>query len=138
MHPTPGELVKRYGLHLKKANLSEILELYTTDAEIIPDGLASLAGTANIRQFYEHTFASIAINGELQVLSEQVYQDVAVVRCEEPADILDKTSGAVLKTYFREVFILEKTAADWKIKTYMFSQNPEQNVVAKEPLTPAL
>lgn len=126
MNKTPAEIVKLYGEYLRSENLSEILKLYSADGEIIPDALASLSGPEAIEQFYEQTFASIALVGELQVLSEKVYPGVAVVRCEEPASIRDKASGSVVQSYFREVFILEQTDASWKIKTYMFSQNPAQ------------
>lgn len=117
-------LIINYGKHLQNGNTDEILKLYAPDAEIIPDGLSSLSNIKNIESFYKNTFQTIKIHGELQIKEVTVVGNMALVRCEEPAEVEILSTGKKEKSYFRELFVLQKDrqAENWKIKKYMFSQ----------------
>lgn len=122
----PQNLVLQYGNYLQAGNLPEILKLYHPDAEIIPSNLPSLTGLEKIKTFYEETFQTIKIIGALNITHGFVDGTVCCVRCEEPAEIKIIATGEVLKSYFRELFVLRKLENEWKIHSYFFSENPSQ------------
>lgn len=123
-----SKLVMQYGKLLQEGNIKQILSLYHPDAEIIPDALPSISGTQSIKEFYENTFRSIKLIGELKVIEVKIYENIAVVRCEEPATVEILASGVHEKSYFRELFLLKRASKNkpWKIQKYMFSQNKSQ------------
>lgn len=118
------DLIKSYGKHLQIGNTEEILKIYASNAEIIPDGLPSVTSKKNIIAFYQNTFQTIKLHGELQIKEVTIFDNIALVRCEEPAEVEILATGKKEKFYFRELFVLEKPNKDgeWKILKYMFSQ----------------
>lgn len=123
---TPKEVVLKYGQYLQENNLEKILDLYHDDAEVIPEQLQSISGKGNLTAFYQHTFESIKIDGQLVVTSTYQTEDVAVVRCEEQGNVTNLATGLTTSNYFREMFVLTKTNGSWLIYKYMFSQNNDQ------------
>ena len=125
---TPEQVVLRYGTLLSQKKIDEIIELYHQEAEIIPDQLQSLSGKEAIIEFYKNTFNTIELHGELKIQSIDLDHNLAIVRCEEPAEIKDLNSGLTIKSYFREIFVLKRLERQWYIHRYMFSQNPAQAI----------
>lgn len=123
---TPTDVITEYLDLLQTQQIDRILALYAPDAEIIPDQAASLSGTDAIRSFYQETFSTIRLNGDLQITSVSTFADVAIVRSEEPATITVLATGEEVRSYFRELFVLTRIDGRWAIQTYMFSQNPAQ------------
>lgn len=123
---TPEQVVVQYGQYLNQLQIDAIVELYDENAEIIPDQLSSLKGHDAIVEFYQQTFQSIKIEGELKIVSCDMWQDIAIVRCEEPASVKDLKTGLTTKNYFREMFVLRRNVNGWLIYKYMFSQNDQQ------------
>ena len=123
---TPEQVVLRYGELLNQKKIDEIIDLYHQEAEIIPDQLQSLSGKEAIIEFYKNTFNTIELHGELKIQSIDLDHNLAIVRCEEPGDIKDLDSGLMIKSYFREIFLLKRIEEQWRIYRYMFSQNPAQ------------
>lgn len=116
------DLITNYGIYLQNGNIEEILKLYSPDAEIIPDGLSSLTNKKNIEIFYKNTFQTIKLHGNLKIKEVMIFDTIALVRCEEPAEVEILATGQKEKSYFRELFILRKENNNWKILKYMFSQ----------------
>lgn len=125
---TPEQVVLRYGELLNQKKIDEIIDLYHQEAEIIPDQLQSLSGKESIIEFYKNTFNTIELHGELKIQSIDLDHNLAIVRCEEPAEIKDLDSGLMIKSYFREIFVLKRLERQWYIHRYMFSQNPAQAI----------
>ncbi|MCW2264035.1 MULTISPECIES: YybH family protein [Sphingobacterium] len=118
------DLIKNYGACLQSGNIDEILNLYCANAEIIPEAKPSLSSKMNIEAFYKETFETITINGDLIIKEINVFDNVALVRCEEPAEVKQLLNGKIEKAFFRELFVLIRANEnqDWKIFKYMFSQ----------------
>lgn len=125
---SPEQVVLRYGELLNQKNIEQIIGLYHDDAEIIPDQLKSLSGKDAIIEFYKSTFQSIELNGKLKIHSVDIDRQFAIIRCEEPAEIKDLSSGITSQSYFREIFVLKYMEGKWLIYRYMFSQNPHQGM----------
>lgn len=123
---TPIDVITQYMDLLQRQQLESIVALYAPDAEIVPDQAPSLTGLAAIRAFYEETFRTIRLAGELIITSSAISGDVATVRSEEPATVTILATGDEVRSYFRELFVLQRVEDRWLIQTYMFSQNPAQ------------
>ena len=92
---------------MSQKKIDEIIDLYHQEAEIIPDQLQSLSGKDAIIEFYKNTFNTIELHGELKIQSIDLDHHLAIVRCEEPAEIKDLETGLMIKSYFREIFLLK-------------------------------
>ncbi|TWG07628.1 YybH family protein [Saccharopolyspora dendranthemae] len=123
---SPFDTATAYGIALQARDKSSILALYTDDAEIVPDQIPSLSGRAAISQFYDDTFAAISMKVDLQIVDVVEHDGMAIVRSEQPVDVVDVAGGQVTKSYFRELFVLKNDDGSWKIFKYMFSQNLAQ------------
>lgn len=116
------DLIKIYMKNLQAGNVTEILKLYATNSEIIPESKASIKNKQDIENFYIETFSEIKLHGDLHITDVNVFENIAIVRSEEPANVEILATGIIEKSYFRELFILTKENEDWKIFKYMFSQ----------------
>lgn len=123
---SPSDTATAYGIALQDRDKSSILALYTDDAEIVPDQIPSLSGRAAISQFYDDTFAAISMKVALQIVDVVEHDGMAIVRSEQPVDVVHVAGGQVTKSYFRELFVLKNDDGSWKIFKYMFSQNLAQ------------
>ncbi len=122
------QVVENYFKYLKEGNTTEIIKLYAENAEVIPHGSPSYGGKNNIEQSYERGFKSIKLHGDVSFKSVDIFDDVTIVRCEEPAQIESLKNETIVNAYFRELFVLVKNmnTGNWEIFKYMFSQNPNQ------------
>ena len=95
--------------------------------------MQSLSGKEAIIEFYKNTFNTIELHGELKIQSIDLDHNLAIVRCEEPAEIKDLDSGLMIKSYFREIFLLKRIEQQWRIYRYMFSQKscPSYGLILK-------
>ncbi|MCW2264032.1 MULTISPECIES: hypothetical protein [Sphingobacterium] len=121
-------VILNYGKHLKESNVPEIIKLYAEYAELIPHGAQSLKGKRDIENSYEKGFKYIKIIGDLEIKSIDIFDNVAIVRCEEPSQVKSLKKGSIHNTYFRELFVLVRNqeTQNWEIYKYMFSENPNQ------------
>ena len=119
-------VVEAYMQALQIGDTNTILRLYADESEIIPENLPSLRGTDAIASFYADTFAAIGMEVNVQVVSAEVYDEIALVRSEQPVTVIAVADGTRTKAYFRELFVLRHTPDGWRIHKYMFSQNPGQ------------
>ena len=119
-------VVDTYSRALQAADKAAILQLYTDESEIVPEGLPSVRGLTAIDQFYTDTFAAIRFENDLQVVRSEVRDDIAIVRSEQPIIVVSVADGTRTPSYFRELFVLRNTADEWRINTYMLSQSPGQ------------
>jgi hypothetical protein len=63
---------------------------------------------------------------DLNVRSAEVYDEIALIRSEQPVAVFAVADGTRTEAYFRELFVLRHTSVGWRIHKYMFSQNPGQ------------
>ena len=53
--------------------------------------------------------------------------DLAAVRATSQGTITIRATGETQPARLRQLFVLERTGADWKIARYMYQQMPEQS-----------
>ena len=119
-------VVKAYMQALQAGDKDTILRLYADEPEIIPENLPSLRGRDAVDSFYTGTFAAIGMEVSVRVVSAEVYDQIALVRSEQPVTVIAVADGTRTKAYFRELFVLRHTPDGWRIHKYMYSQNPAQ------------
>lgn len=105
------------------ADLDSILDHYADDAVFMPAGLPTVTGKDNLREAYIRTLAEIRIlpGGESVAEDVLVLGDLAWVRTTSQATAANPQTGAQVRGQFREVFLLRRTAGNWKIWRYMFN-----------------
>ena len=119
-------VVEAYMQALQIGDKDAILRLYADEPEIIPENLPSLRGRDAVDSFYTSTFAAIGMEVSVQIVSAEVYDQIALVRSEQPVTVIAVADGTRTEAYFRELFVLRHTPDGWRIHKYMFSQNPAQ------------
>lgn len=122
-------LIENYINLLQDGDVPEIMKLYASNAEIIPEAKPSISSKNKIEEFYTDTVKTIKMHGELQITEVKIFENIAIVRSEEPAEIEILATGKFEKAYFRELFVLtrQNEASEWKIFKYMFSQIEVKN-----------
>lgn len=119
-------VVEAYMQALQIAATDTLLQLYADEAEIIPENSPSVRGRDAIGSLYASTFAAIRLEVSVQVSSAEVYDQIAIVRSEQPVTVISVADGTRTATYFRELFVLRHAGDAWRIYKYMFSENPGQ------------
>ena len=119
-------VVEAYMQALQIKDTDTILRLYADEAEIIPENRPSLRGRDAVDSFYASTFAAIGMEVNVKVVSTEVYDEIAIVRSEQPVTVIAVADGTRTQAYFRELFVLRRTPDGWRIHKYMFSQNLAQ------------
>jgi len=122
----PAGVVGAYSRALQASDRDAILRLYTDRSEVVPEGGPSVRGIKAIDTFYADTLSAIGFENDLQVVSSQIHDDIAIFRSEQPIIVTTVADGTRTPSYFRELFVLVRTTEGWRINTYMFSQNPGQ------------
>ena len=122
----PAGVVGAYSRALQASDRDAILRLYTDRSEVVPEGGPSVRGIKAIDTFYADTLSAIGFENDLQVVSSQIHDDIAIFRSEQPIIVTTVADGTRTPSYFRELFVLRRTDNEWRINTYMFSQNPGQ------------
>lgn len=79
-----ASVIETYSQALQAGDKDTILRLYTDESEIIPEAAPSVRGMDAIDSFYTDTFAAIGFENDLQVVSAQVYDEIAIFRGEQP------------------------------------------------------
>ncbi|HBN9481693.1 TPA: nuclear transport factor 2 family protein [Pseudomonas aeruginosa] len=118
---TVRSIIANYGEALKRGDTKTILSLYRKNAEIVPDGLPTVS-SKDIEGFYNSTFKEIKIIGNLEIKDVIIEKGIAIVRCEESAEIFHLKTRTRRNYWFREIFILLQENEKWGIEKYMFSK----------------
>lgn len=121
-------VVDRYQAGLNASDYSQIRPLFAPDAVAEWNGKATLNGVDAMAGPYEALFKSAKFDTDFQYDAVDVYGAVAIVRTHHPAGQteLDLVTGAKSLDFNREVFVLHRVGADWRIVLYTFTTQPRQ------------
>ena len=64
---------------------------------------------AAVDSFYASTFATVGMEVNVEVVSTEVYDEIAIVRSEQPVTVIAVADGTRTQAYFRELFVLRRT-----------------------------
>jgi ketosteroid isomerase-like protein len=121
-------VVERYQDGLNSSDFARIRPLFAPDAVAEWDEKATVIGAEAMAKPYEELFKEIKFNTDFQYDAVDVYGDVAIVRTHHPVGQteLRLKDGSKTLDFNREIFVLRRMGAEWKIMLYTFNTQPRQ------------
>jgi uncharacterized protein (TIGR02246 family) len=106
-----------------RGDVDAILSHYADDAVFMPAGMPSVVGREALRAAYERTLTQVRIlpGGSSHAHDVITLGELAWVHTESRAIALNPSTGEQSPGHFREVFLLRRVDADWKIWRYTFN-----------------
>jgi uncharacterized protein (TIGR02246 family) len=100
-----------------------IVDAYTTDGVMLPQGVPTASGQAAIRQVYETIFAGLALDLQFTIGEVIIFDDYAIARSTSAGTALVKATNQSAPDTNREIWVLRKVGGKWKIARYMFNKD---------------
>jgi uncharacterized protein (TIGR02246 family) len=119
----PVDAVMAYFEAFNRANVDDILTLFTQDATVMADGVPTASGSSQLRTTYEQFFAAFTVTEDVTLDRVETGSDLAVVRTHSFGTITP-TGGEPAPLALRELFALRRTADGWRINEYAFNADP--------------
>ena len=107
---------------LNASDVNKVLPLYTNDGVFMPSNAPSAIGQEQVKASYEFVFKTIQLNIEFFIDEIVVNGDYAFARTTSKGTTLIHANGQTVAEENRELFVLQKTNAQWKIARYMFNK----------------
>ena len=122
-------ILKKYEAALNASDVDGVLALYAEDGVFMPTEAPTAAGKEQVRAAYEHVFGIIKLNIAFSIDEIVQHGDFAFARTLSRGQVTVLAEGATLPEENRELFVLRKTDAEWKIARYMFNKmSPPANL----------
>jgi len=117
-------VVERYQQGLNSSNFAII----RPDALAEWNDKATVIGRDAMGAPYEALFKEIKFATDFQYDAADIYGDLATVRTHHPVGQTEVSleDGSKKLDFNREIFVLQRTGADWKIILYTFNTQPRQ------------
>lgn len=116
------QLLLTYRDALNASSVDQVMPLYTTDGVFMPTGFPTATGTEQVRSAYEGVFSMIQLNIAFFIDEIEVDGDHAFARTTSKGTTLIHATGQTVPEENRELFVLQRTNAGWKIARYMFNK----------------
>lgn len=116
------KLLFSYRDALNTSDVNKVLPLYTTDGVFMPSNAPSAIGQEQVKAAYEFVFSQIQLNIEFFIDEIVVNGDYAFARTASKGTTLIHANKQTVAEENRELFVLQKTAGQWKIARYMFNK----------------
>jgi uncharacterized protein (TIGR02246 family) len=100
-----------------------IVDAYTTDGIMLPQGVPTASGQTAVRQVYEAIFAGLALDLQFTIDEVIVFNDYAIARSTSAGTSLVKATNQSAPDTNRELWVLRKVGGKWKIARYMFNKD---------------
>jgi len=107
---------------LNASDVSKVLPLYTENGTFMPSGAPTAIGTEQVKEAYESAFSNIKLSVEFDIDEINVTGKYAFARTTSKGSTLIHATGETVPEKNRELFILQKENASWKIDRYMFNK----------------
>ena len=120
--------VETYQKGLNSSNTEAILVLFAPNAVIEWQGKPTVVGRAALAASYQALFQTSKFTTVFQFDAVDVYDNIALVRTHHLKGQTEQNlqTGAKTLDFNRELFILKKDGAAWKIIFYSFNTQPRQ------------
>lgn len=107
---------------LNASDVEKVISLYANDGVFMPSGAPSAVGQQQVKSSYEFVFKTIQLNIEFFIDEIVIHGDFAFARTTSRGTTLIHASKQTVAEENRELFVLQKTADQWKIGRYMFNK----------------
>lgn len=122
--------IETYQKGLDSSDTSGILALFAPNAVIEWTGKSTVVGKAGLTAPYAALFRELKFTTRFQYDAVDVYGNAALVRTHHLKGQTERhlKDGSKTLDFNRELFILRKNGASWKIIFYSFNTQPQQGV----------
>ena len=120
--------VEGYQAALNSSNFTMIRRFFAPDAVAEWNEKQTMVGVDAMRGPYEALFRTTKFNTDFQFDAADIYGDTAIVRTHHPVGQAESNiiTGKKTLDFNREIFVLRRFGADWKIVLYTFTSQPKQ------------
>lgn len=116
--------VRTYFTALNDADLDGIVGVFAEDGTIMADEAPTATGLAQIRATYAWAFQVMRFRREVYIDRVREEGDVAVATTHTTGTVSPIGGDGPIEAVNRELFILRKLDAGWRITEYMFNRAP--------------
>jgi uncharacterized protein (TIGR02246 family) len=119
----PQDVVRAYFEAGNRSDVDGVLALFAEDAVVMAEGWETAIGRPEIRSVYERTLAPSRVRRDLRVEVDDIVEgdDVAAVRTHSSGTVSRLEYGASVDVFYRELFVLRRSAGRWLVAAYMFN-----------------
>jgi ketosteroid isomerase-like protein len=118
-------VIEAYGHSLRLDDADAAVDLFTAAAAIMADGFPAAVGQAQITDIYTSALASAGMDYTYEFDQVETRGDTAVARTRSSGTTTARASGRTSPGRYRELFVLRREQAGWKISAYMYQPQPE-------------
>jgi uncharacterized protein (TIGR02246 family) len=116
------QLLGKYERALNASDVRGVMELYTDDSVLLPQGSPSVVGVKDVKSFYVGTFQAIHLDLKFQIAEVQVLSgEWAFLRTTSTGVIKVLANGATAPSINHELFVARKNGGQWNLARYAFS-----------------
>jgi uncharacterized protein (TIGR02246 family) len=120
-------VIEAYGDRLAAADVAGVVSQFTGNAAAMQPGLETVVGSQQLTATYDAAFENMRLDFTFRFDDITVQGDLAAVRATSQGTITIRATGETQPARLRQLFVLERAGADWKIAQYMCQQMPEQS-----------
>ena len=120
-------VIEAYGDRLAAADVAGVVSQFTGNAAAMQPELETVVGSQQLTATYDAAFDNMRLDFTFRFDDITVRGDLAVVRATSRGAITIRATGETQPARLRQLFVLERAGADWKIAQYMYQQMPEQS-----------
>jgi uncharacterized protein (TIGR02246 family) len=118
-------VIEAYGDSLRRNDIDALAGLFTADAAVMAGGFPTAVGRARITDTYAAALASADMDYTYEFDQVEVTGDTAVARTSSSGTTTLRSSGETSAGRYRELFVLRREEAGWRISAYTFQPQPQ-------------
>src|SRR5450432_3141496 len=116
------QLLAKYARALNASDVQGVVQLYTDDSVLLPQGSPSVVGIKDFEKFYAGTFRAIDLDLKFQIAEVEVLShEWALLRTSSTGVIKVLANGATAPSSNHELFVARRNGGQWKLARYAFS-----------------
>jgi uncharacterized protein (TIGR02246 family) len=119
-------VIEAYGDRLAAADVAGVVSQFTGAAVAMPPGLETVEGSQQLTATYDAALENMRLDFTVRSDDITVRGDLAAVRATSQGTITIRATGETQPARIRQLFVLERATAGWKIAQYMCQRMPEQ------------
>ena len=117
-----AKVLYAYSDALNRSDTDSVMELYAPDGVFMPQGSPSSIGAEAVRRAYEAVFEAIRLSVKFEIAEiQEISPEWVFARTNSAGTVLVHATGSRTAEANQELFLLQKTGAEFKIARYCFS-----------------
>ena len=120
-------VIEAYGDRLAAADVAGVVSQFTGNAAAMQPGLETVVGSQQLTASYDTALENMRLDFTFRSDDITVQGDLAAVRATSQGTITIRATGETQPARLRQLFVLARVGADWKIAQYMYQWMPEQS-----------